>query len=263
MLASYPTLRSLVFNIAFYVMTAAFLVGATPLLLGSRRGAMHAFNAWARTIIWLQRAIVGTRLEIRGHERMAEGPLLVAIKHQSAWDTIALATLFEDPAYVLKAELLRIPLYGWFARKFGMIAIPRERGTAALRHMLREARARASQGRQILVFPEGTRRPPGAPPAYKRGIVSLYEALDIPCQPVALNSGLFWPRRRFTRYPGTIVVEFLDPIPPGLDRSTFMARLEESIETASNRLLAEAAARPDAPPLPPEAEARLAAMAGQ
>ena len=138
-----------------------------------------------------------------------------------------------------RAELKHIPLYGWFSRKFKMIFVARSTGPSALRKMLRDAGECAAQGRQIIIFPEGTRRPPDAEPDYKPGILLLYDGLDVPCVPVALNSGLFWPRRKFMRYPGTIIVEFLDPIEPGLERAEFKERLESAIETATAALVAE------------------------
>jgi 1-acyl-sn-glycerol-3-phosphate acyltransferase len=143
----------------------------------------------------------------------------------------------------MKRELFWIPFHGWFSHKFEMIPVDRDKGPAALRRMLREAKKRAADGREIIIFPEGTRRAPGAPPDYKTGIVLLYEALGLPCVPVALNSGAFWPRRSLTLKPGTIVVEFLDPIPPGLPKGEFMERLKGAIEGASARLLAEAKAK--------------------
>jgi 1-acyl-sn-glycerol-3-phosphate acyltransferase len=137
---------------------------------------------------------------------------------------------------IMKEELLSLPLYGWFSRKFEMIPVRREIGPTALRQMAREAAKRAAQGRDIVIFPEGTRQPPGAPPAYKPGVILLYEVLGIPCVPVALNSGYFWPRRSILRRRGTIVVEFLPAIPPGLPRAEFMALLQERIEGATARL---------------------------
>ena len=241
-------LRSMLFVIIFYLNTAAFLLIGSPLLFGPRRWAMAALKLHARASLWWLRLIVGTRMEVRGLERVPPGPVLIAAKHQSAWDTFALIPLFRDPALVMKAELMHIPFYGWFSRKFGMIPVRREAGAAALREMLREARLRAKAGREILVFPEGTRRPPGAPPDYKPGFALLYEGLGVTCVPLALNSGLFWPRRSLERYPGTIVVEILDPIPPGLKRSEFKALVIERIETACSRLMAEAAAAPNPPP---------------
>lgn len=246
-------LRSILFAFAFYAVTALFLVIGSPLLLGPRRWAMAGLRLHGSTCVWLLRIVAGTRMEVRGHDKLPKGACLVAAKHQSAWDTFALIPLFRDPAIVLKAELAFIPLYGWFCRKFQHIIVSRDRAAVALKVMLIDSRARAAEGREIVIFPEGTRSPPGAPPDYKPGIVALYEGLDLPCVPVALNSGLFWPRRSFMRYPGTIVVEFLDPLPPGMDRRQFRAELERRIETATDRLIAEAAASPDAPPLPESA----------
>ncbi len=241
-------LRSIVFAAVFYLNTAVFLLLGSPLLLGPRSWAMAALKLHARVSLWWLEAIVGTRMEVRGLERLPPGPVLIAAKHQSAWDTFALIPLFRDPALVMKAELMRIPFYGWFSRKFGMIPIRREAGPSAMRELLREARARAAAGREILVFPEGTRRAPGAPPDYKPGLTLLYEGLGLPCVPLALNSGLFWPRRRLERFPGTIVVEILEPIAPKLHRSEFKAVVVERIETACARLVAEAAASPSPPP---------------
>lgn len=241
-------LRSVLFAIVFYLNTAVFLLIGSPLLFGPRSWAMWALKLHARVSLWWLKVIVGTRMEVRGLDKLPPGPVLIAAKHQSAWDTFALIPLFRDPALIMKAELMRIPLYGWFSRKFGMIPIQRETGPSALREMLREARARAADGREILLFPEGTRRPPGAPPDYKSGLSLLYEGLGLPCVPLALNSGLFWPRRQLIRYPGTIVVEFLDPIPAGVSRAAFRKMLAERIETACARLIEEAAASANPPP---------------
>ncbi len=234
--------RSLLFNVLFYVTTTLFVVIGSPLLFAPRGWAMAALKVHARFELWLLRAIVGTTIEVRGRENIPQGPCLVASKHQSAWETFALIPIFRDPALLMKRELFFIPFHGWFSRKFEMIPVDRDKGPAALRRMLREARKRIDDGREIIIFPEGTRRPPGAPPDYKTGIVLLYDALGVPCLPVALNSGLFWPRRSVIRRPGTIVVEILPPIPPGLPREEFLRRLQEAIEGASSRLLVEAGA---------------------
>jgi len=235
--------RSLLFNLLFYVTTALYVVLGSPLLFAPRSWAMAALANHAHFELFLLRHIVGLKLEVRGHDKLPRTACLVASKHQSAWETFALIPLFRDPALLMKRELFWIPFHGWFSKKFKMIPVDRDKGPAALRAMLRETRKRVVDGREIIIFPEGTRRPPGAPPDYKTGVVLLYEALGIPCVPVALNSGLFWPRRSLLRRPGTIVVEFLDPIPPGLPKSEFLLRLIESIETASNRLLAEVKAK--------------------
>lgn len=235
--------RSLLFNVLFYVTTALFVVLGSPLLLGPRRWAMAALALHGRFELWLLKTIVGTKLEVRGAEKLPAGACLVASKHQSAWETFALIPLFRDPALLMKRELFWIPFHGWFSHKFDMIPVDRDKGPAALRRMLREAKKRAAAGREIIIFPEGTRRAPGAAPDYKTGVALLYESLGVPCVPVALNSGVFWPRRSLTRRPGTIVVEILDPIPPGLQKTAFMTRLEQAIEAASGRLLAEATAK--------------------
>jgi 1-acyl-sn-glycerol-3-phosphate acyltransferase len=235
--------RSLLFNVLFYLTTALFVVIGSPLLFAPRSWAMAALAIHGRFELWLLKSIVGTRLEVRGKQKLPGGACLVAAKHQSAWETFALIPLFRDPALLMKRELFWIPFHGWFSHKFEMIPVDRDKGPSALRRMLREAKKRVADGREIIIFPEGTRRAPGAPPDYKTGVVLLYEALGVPCVPVALNSGVFWPRRTLTRKPGTIVVEFLDPIPPGLPKAEFMSRLAEAIETASARLLAEATAK--------------------
>ena len=229
-------IRSLVFLVVFYVNTAVILLLGSPLLLVPRSWAMAGLRFHAVTSMWWMKVICGTRVEVRGREKLPAGPALIAAKHQAAWDTFGLVPLLRDPAIVMKEELLKLPVYGWFSRKFEMIPVRRDLGPTALRQMAREAAKRAAQGRDIVIFPEGTRRPPGAPPAYRPGIVLLYQALGIPCVPVALNSGYFWPRHSILRRPGTIIVEFLPAIPPGLPRAEFMALLQERIETATARL---------------------------
>ena len=151
--------------------------------------------------------------------------------------------MFEDPAFIHKRELTFVPLFGWYLWKTGMVSIDRRAGSRALVEMNRRARGEVQRGRQILLFPEGTRRQPGAPPAYKFGIAHIYASLGVPCLPVGLNSGMFWPRRSFLRRPGTIIVEFMPAIPPGLPRETFMAEVQGRIEESSIRLLAEAEAQ--------------------
>ncbi|KWT64345.1 1-acyl-sn-glycerol-3-phosphate acyltransferase [Hyphomicrobium sulfonivorans] len=243
-------IRSLIFAALFYVGTAVFVIGGFPLMFGPRRWAMAGLKCHARFSLWLLRWIAGIRMEVRGRERLPQAPYLVAAKHQSAWDTFALIPIFNDPAMVMKWELTLIPFYGWFSRKFEHIFVRRDRGPAALRRLIADAKDRAAAGREVLIFPEGTRRAPGAQPDYKSGAVALYEGLDLPCVPVALNSGLYWPRRQLTRYPGTIIVEILDPIPAGLSRAAFRTELQSRIEAASNRLIVEASRSANPPPIP-------------
>lgn len=242
-------LRSLIYAVVFYVATALFLLLGIWLLLAPRAWAMRGLALHGSTCVWLLHLICGTRLEVRGRENLPPGACLVVAKHQSAWDTFALIPIFRDPAIVLKDELKWIPVYGWFCVKFEHILVKRDKASAALKQLVADAKVKAGQGREIVIFPEGTRRPPGAPPDYKPGYVALYEGLGIPCVPLALNSGLYWPRRSLLRHPGTIVVEILPAIPPGLDRKEFRRRIEALIEAKSAALIAEAAASKPAPPL--------------
>lgn len=236
-------LRSFIFNTLFYANLIAFMCAGAVFYITPRRWSIRALQCWAHVSVWLLCAICGIRLEVRGRETIPTGPLLVTAKHQSLFETFALLPLFDDPAMVLKRELTWIPLFGWFALKFKMIKIDRSAGPRALRGMIREAENARDLSRQIVIFPEGTRRMPGAAPGYKPGAVALYGALDIPCLPVALNSGMFWPRRSHIRGPGTIVIEVLEPIAPGLERAAFSAELESRIETATAKLEAEARAQ--------------------
>jgi len=232
-------LRSIIFNVLFYLNLFVQIIAALPTLVMPRWGIIWVAKFWARSNLWLLRVICGTKVEFRGLEKIPCGPLLVSSKHQSLWETFALLPLLSDPAYIMKRELMWIPFFGWYTWKAGMIAVDRGKGSQALAEMNASARQEAARGRQIIIFPEGTRRPPGAEPRYKYGIVHLYAELGIPCLPIALNSGLFWPRRSIRRYPGTIRVEVLDPIPPGLGKEAFFERLQREVEAATARLVAE------------------------
>jgi 1-acyl-sn-glycerol-3-phosphate acyltransferase len=249
--------RSWIFAAAHYIVTALFLLLGSWLLLAPRSWAMRGLRLHAKTSLWLLEKICGTRLEVRGREKLPQGACLIVSKHQSMWDTFALIPLLRDPAIVLKDELKWIPFYGWFCVKFEHILVKRDKAASALKAMIRDARARTGEGREVLIFPEGTRAVPGARPDYKPGYVALYEGLGVPAVPLALNSGLYWPRRSVLRYPGTIIVEFLDPIAPGLARKDFRQRIETAIEEASLRLIAEAASGPNPPPLPDVARERF------
>jgi 1-acyl-sn-glycerol-3-phosphate acyltransferase len=231
--------RSVVFNIAFYLNLLAHFIAAIPTLVMPRRAILSVAAFWGRTNLVLLRAICGIKVDYRGLQKIPPGPLLVASKHQSLWETFALLPLFNDPAFILKRELLWIPFFGWYAWKAGMIPVNRGKRVQALAEMTVRAREELGRDRQIVIFPEGTRRAPGAEPSYKYGIVHLYGETGASCLPIALNSGLFWPRRSFLRYPGTVVVEVLDPIAPGLGKPVFAEQLQHRIETATSRLIAE------------------------
>src|SRR5499433_951140 len=225
-------LRSLVFNILFYLVFLFWAVVAIPTLVLPRTALLRVANWWAHTNIILMRVICGIKVEFRGVEKIPKGPLIVASKHQSMWETISLLRFFEAPFFVVKRELKFIPLFGLFIIKTNMVAIDRSAAGRALLAVMRRAAEEVRRGRQFVIFPEGTRTAPGAPPHYKAGVGLIYSECGVQCLPVALNSGLFWPRRTFMRYPGTLVVEFLDPIPPGLKREEFLTRLEGVIEGA-------------------------------
>ena len=240
-------LRSLVYNVLFYLNLTVLLIVALTTFVMPRRAILFMAKLWGWVSVWLLRAVCGTRVEWRGLEKLPPGGFIVASKHQSMWEAFALIGLFDEPTFVIKRELQWIPVWGWLTIKAGMIPIDRSAGAQTIPNMLVHARRAISEGRQIVIFPEGTRRAPGAEPAYKFGIARLYADTGATCVPIALNSGLFWPRRKFLRYPGTIIVEVLDPIPPGLAAPEFFARLQQDVESATERLLAEGRATRPAP----------------
>jgi 1-acyl-sn-glycerol-3-phosphate acyltransferase len=229
-------LRALAFNIAFFGSTALIGLAGLPVLLLPRPMVMRFGRFWARFVLALAKALIGLDGEIRGIEHLPHGACIIAMKHQSAWDTLILPVVLGDPAVVIKRELLWLPFYGWYASRAGSIAIDRGGGGGALRRMLAAARAAAAQGRPIVIFPEGTRTAPGQRPAYQPGVAALYQALGVPIVPAAVNSGLYWGRRSFVKRPGRIVLSFLEPIPPGLPRRELMAELESRIEIATAAL---------------------------
>lgn len=232
-------IRSVLFNVLFYLNLIAYMTAALPTFFMSRRAIVKVAKEWGRASLFILRVVCGTHVEWRGLEKIPKGALLVAAKHQSMWETFAIIALFDDPAFILKRELRWIPLFGWYTWKGAMIPVNRGARSQALAAVTEHVKYWLSQGRQIIVFPEGTRRAPGAEPAYKYGIVHLYGETNATCLPIALNSGLFWARRSFLRHPGTVIVEILDPIPPGLDKEVFAERLKTEIETATARLIAE------------------------
>ena len=231
--------RSILFNALFYLNLVVLLLVALLAMALPRLAVLRMADLWGRVSVWLLRVVCNTRMELRGLENLPDGPLIVAAKHQSTWETFALLRLFDDFTFIVKRELMWIPIFGWCMWKGRMIPVDRGAGSQALNDMTARAREEIRTGRQLIIFPEGTRRAPGAEPRYKFGVAHLYAEAGVPCVPVALNSGLFWPRRAFMRLPGTIVVEFLPPIPPGMDKQAFFARPQSDIETATARLIAE------------------------
>lgn len=230
-------LRSLTFVALFYLWSAAVAIVCTPLLLGPKEGVLRMFNLWSRVIIVLLRVCCDVRVEVRGHQHIPPGAALVAPKHQCMFDVFAQFTLLPRSCFVTKQELMWIPWFGWYARKVGEIVVDRGGHAAALKKMVRDAKERFAEDRQVVIFPEGHRNEPGVAGDYKPGIAALYRELEVAVYPVATNSGVHWPRHGFLRKPGTIVFEYLQPIPPGLKRAEFMRLLEDRIETASTKLL--------------------------
>ena len=230
--------RSIAFNVLFYLNTLFWLIVGLPTFFMPYRAIIWVAKTWGRVNLVLLR-VAGIDYELRGTEKIPPGPLIVASKHQSTWETFALLPLFDNPAFILKRELQWIPIFGWLTIKGRMVPVDRGAGSQALIAMTERARIELARGRQLIIFPEGTRRPAGAEPRYKYGVARLYGAEGVACLPVALNSGLFWPRRSLRLRPGTVIVEFLDPIAPGLDRDAFFERLRGVIEETTARLLAE------------------------
>jgi 1-acyl-sn-glycerol-3-phosphate acyltransferase len=232
--------RSIAFNLLFYLNTLIYLIIALPTFFLPYRAIIAVARAWGRSNLVLLRAVAGIDIEVRGAEKIPQGPIIVAAKHQSAWETFALLTLFENPLFIVKRELEWLPIFGWLMIKGRMVPVNRSAGLQALVAMTERARIELADNRQLIIFPEGTRRPAGAEPRYKYGVAHLYAGAGVPCVPIALNSGLFWSRRSILRHPGTVVVEILDPIAPGLDKDVFFKRLQDSLEAATARLIADA-----------------------
>lgn len=232
--------RSVLFNLLFYPYCAFWFIvaiGTWPFPTGA---IMMVARGWARGALWLHALTTGARFEFRGIERVPKGSFILAAKHQSAWETMGLLLHVPYPTYILKRELLRLPLFGWHLLKAKQIPIDRGQRQQALAKMQAHAREAVARGAQIMIFPEGTRTKVGAPPDYKFGVARMYAQLNVPCLPVALTSGLAWPRNTFLHFPRRIIVEYLEPIPAGLPPEVFFERLKTAIEDNTNRLLAEA-----------------------
>ncbi|MDD7909474.1 lysophospholipid acyltransferase family protein [Pseudovibrio exalbescens] len=254
-------LRSILFNLLFYLSTLVLMIAFVPIFFLPWRWGFWILPIWCNVNLFLLRWIGGVKSEFRGLENLPEEGCIVASKHQSAWETFALLAHLKAPSFILKRELRRVPIFGWYITKLRQIPVDRGKGSAALVSMARAAEEAIEDERHIIIYPEGTRRPAGAEPKYKYGISHLYSALNCKVVPVAINSGVYWPRHRFFRFPGTITAEILPPIEPGLEQKEFLERLERDIETASDRLFEEAAAATPDNIIVKEARARMAARA--
>ena len=236
-------IRSVVFTVLFYASFIMLMVFGLPTMVMSRPAVMVVVRLWARASLWLLATICGTKVEFRGLEYLPKGAAIIAPKHQSFLETFALITVLSDFTYILKKELLSVPAFGWWLRASDQIAIDRSKRGGTLAQLRKGVREKLSLGRQVIIFPEGTRTVVGAPPAYKSGVAILCDVCDVPCTPVALNTGLFWPRKGILRPPGTVIIQFLPPIPPGLEKRAFLRALEDAIEPATDSLVAETLAR--------------------
>ena len=235
--------RALAFNVAFFAWTLFLGTIGVPVLIAPRKATMHYGRFWSRGVLFLLRTIVGLDYRVIGLEHLPAGASIIAMKHQSAWETVILSVVFDDPVPIVKSELLLLPFYGWYAARVGSIGIDRKARAGALRRMVTEARKVAATGRPIVIFPQGTRAAPGASTPYQPGVFALYQALSLPVVPAAVNSGMFWGRRSFLKRPGCITLEFLEPIEPGWPRRPLMEALERRIETATAALEKEVAGK--------------------
>ena len=230
-------IRSILFNAAFYLWTGFCTLTTLLTLPLPLKWAYFPQELWA----WGTQKLLplaGIRVEIRGAENIPKEPCLIASKHQSAWDTTIFFAITKKAAIIVKKELLWLPIFGWYLTKLQEIPIDRSAGGAALKIMVRAAKQALSNGRSLIIFPEGTRVAVSQKKTYQPGVYALYSMLKVKAVPTALNSGVFWPRRKFMKTPGTIVIEFLPPIEKGLSKEAFMTRLENDIETTTDKLIA-------------------------
>lgn len=231
-------ITSLLFMLWLYGSMFVMSIVCSPALLMPRRASVAIIKLWARWTMGMARLMCGIRIEFRGLEHKPVGAALIAGKHLSMLDTIAPFLILDDPCYVLKEELIKLPFFGWFAARSGMVAVRREDAAKALKKMVADCRDRLTEARQIIIFPEGTRSELGDDPDYKPGVAALYRDLEVPCHLLATNSGVYWPAHGIDRRPGVVIYEFLPPLPAGMKRPELMRQMREQIEGASNALVA-------------------------
>lgn len=254
-------LRSILFTTAFYINIIARMVLCSPFyFLMPRKKAFAVPRGWASSSNWLMAKIVGATFEIEGMENIPEGGCIFVPKHQSAWDTFALLPYQKDPVYILKRELMWIPLFGWYAMKQRMIPVNRGARGKVMLDVMRRTKEEMADGRQLIIYPEGTRRPPGAEPEYRYGIARIYRDANVPVVPIVGHFGLFWPRTSMLRHPGHFKIRILPPIQPGMEPDAFFTHLIATLENASDELLLQAAIDNPKLPLPPTAVKRLAEL---
>lgn len=229
-------LRSFLFQLFFWLWSVAWAIGMIVTYPLPRRANTWSLSSWSKGLIWGLRWLADIKVEVRGEQYRPTGPALVAPKHQSMFDVFSQFALLPDACFVMKKELLMVPLFGWHGLKAGMIVVDRAGHSTALKKLVRDAVDRMKETRQVVIFPEGTRGAVGQPGDYKPGIAALYRELELPVTPMALNCGVHWPRGKFLMPPGTIVFEYLPPIPAGLKRGEFMRELQTRIDTATKAL---------------------------
>ena len=239
--------RSVLFVALFNLSTFIQMIFWTPVFFFlPREDGWKVVKFWAWNSLWLQHLLIGNRFEFRGVENLPkDGGWIFAAKHQSTWETYTMLLFTVDPSYVVKRELMLIPFFGWFAWKMSIISVNRGKRNEALRSMTAEAGRQYRHGRQITIYPEGTRKRAYDPPSYKFGVTHMYSSIDARVVPVALNSGVFWPRNGLRLYKGTIIMEFVPVIEPGLSQEEFSKMLEAVIEERTSDLLAEAECDPE------------------
>lgn len=229
--------RSLAFTALFYLWSVFWVLLIVPLVLTPRIWMIRSWRIWSGGVILLLRVVCDIRVEFRGQQYIPHGHALIAPKHQCMFDVFAQFVVLPDSCFVTKQELMWIPFFGWYAAKGRMIVVDRAGQAAALRKMVADAKDRFADQRQLVIFPEGHRGEPGVAGDYKPGIAALYRELEVAVHPMATNAGVHWPAHGILRRSGTIVYEYLEPIPPGLKRAEFMRILQDRIETASTALL--------------------------
>ncbi len=236
-------LRSLTFHTVFYLWTIFCAVALSWTFFIPRRQMVRVIRVYFASLRFLERSILGLNYQVIGRENLPDGPCLLAMKHQSTYETFKLYEIFGDVAIILKRELMWIPIWGWYQAKAGMIAIDRGAGVQAMRSIVNGAKKALHEQRSIVIFPQGTRTPPGVKKPYKSGIAILYEQLSLPVVPVALNAGCFWPRKAFLIKSGTVTFEILPALLPGLDRQVMMQQLEQNLEAHAQTLVVQAKQR--------------------
>ena len=229
-------IRSILFYVFLALWTILMGIICFPYLFVSYQYLRKPVNIWLKGIFKLLQIICNITYEIRGKENIPSYAVLVASKHQSAFETFALFYHINNSIFIHKRQLFFIPIFGQYLKKINMISIDRSEGTIAMRKMLKQTKQKIQEGKSIIIFPEGTRKKPGENPDYKTGIAGIYKNLETEVLPVAVNSGHYWPKHTFIKKPGKIIIKFLQPIPTKLEKKEFLERIESVIEEETNKI---------------------------